>query len=317
MRFTHAHTPAAFCSPTRYSMLTGNYAWRGRTPNGTWGFDVPGQILPGQKTVANLLKEAGYRTAMFGKQGFGGEHARKADGTADFTRPMIDGPKSWGDRLFGHHPARASGGTVFFPRERIAGMRGGETRSRKGGVPRSGRQRRKPPEGRGLFGAGLGPRQGGRTSPRSRTEVSRLAFRPEKTCAVLHALLRGWHHWPYAPAESLAERKLRGETGMTDHTDMVLETDILLSAMMEMLEERGLLNDTLICFTSDNGGIPLERSFGHDAVGGCAGRKASSLRVGTGCHSCCAGREKSPPERQAIKWSALMTSWPPPWIWPA
>ncbi len=41
MRFTHAHSPAALCSPTRCSMLTGNYPWRGREAAGTWGFNVP------------------------------------------------------------------------------------------------------------------------------------------------------------------------------------------------------------------------------------------------------------------------------------
>src|SRR3712207_6585636 len=52
MQFTNAHTPTGLCSPTRYCMLTGNYAWRGRSPGGTWGLDMPSQILPGQKTLA-------------------------------------------------------------------------------------------------------------------------------------------------------------------------------------------------------------------------------------------------------------------------
>jgi arylsulfatase A-like enzyme len=43
---------------------------------------------------------------------------------------------------------------------------------------------------------------------------------------------------------------------------------------MEVLEKRGLLADTLICFTSDNGGIPSEQYLGHDAVGGLRGMKS-------------------------------------------
>jgi len=52
-----------------------------------------------------------------------------------------------------------------------------------------------------------------------------------------------------------------------------METDILLGALMAMLEKRGLLESTLICLTSDNGGLPYERDCGHDAVGGLRGRK--------------------------------------------
>ena len=43
IRFTDAHAPAAVCAPTRYSILTGNYPWRGRNPNGTWLFNMPPQ----------------------------------------------------------------------------------------------------------------------------------------------------------------------------------------------------------------------------------------------------------------------------------
>jgi len=67
MRFTNAHSPAALCAPTRYSMLTGNYPWRGRSVGGTWGYNVPSHLKPGQETVATLLKKAGYRTGYVGK----------------------------------------------------------------------------------------------------------------------------------------------------------------------------------------------------------------------------------------------------------
>ena len=273
MRFTHAHTPAAFCSPTRYSMLTGNYAWRGRTPNGTWGFDVPSQILPGQKTVANLLKESGYRTAMFGKQGFGGEHARKADGTADFTKPMIDGPKSWGFDYSAIIPRGHQAAPYFFLVDELPEcgadklVRGKATSlavEGKGGTVPKALDYSEPDWDHAKVGERL----------LGHAEKFLDWHLAQKTPApfYMHFCADGAHS-PYAPPESLAGRRLREETRMTDHTDMVLQTDILLGALMEMLEKRGLLNDTLICFTSDNGGIPLEKSFGHDAVGGLRGKK--------------------------------------------
>ena len=81
-------------------------------------------------------------------------------------------------------------------------------------------------------------------------------------------------HAPYAPAEKIRGTALKDQTKMSSHTDMVLETDLLLGKLMEVLEKRGLLEDTLICFTSDNGGIPAEQHLGHDAVGGLRGLKS-------------------------------------------
>ena len=282
MRFTHAHTPAAFCSPTRYSILTGNYAWRGRTPNGTWGFDVPSQILPGQKTVANLLKEAGYRTAMFGKQGFGGEHARKADGTADFKKPMIDGPKSWGFDYSAIIPRGHQAAPYFFlvdelpecgaeklVRGKAASIRAEE--GKEGAIIPEALDYSEPDWDHAKVGERL----------LGHAEKFLDWHLGQKTPApfYMHFCADGAHS-PYVPPESLAGRRLRGETRMTDHTDMVLQTDILLGVLMEMLEKRGLLNDTLICFTSDNGGIPLEKGFGHDAVGGLRGKKGHIFEGG-------------------------------------
>lgn len=67
MRFTDAHTPAALCAPTRYTVATGNYTWRGGTPGGTWGWNAAPQFLPGQKTVGHLFQASGWiRTYWLG-----------------------------------------------------------------------------------------------------------------------------------------------------------------------------------------------------------------------------------------------------------
>ena len=88
-------------------------------------------------------------------------------------------------------------------------------------------------------------------------------------------------HAPYKPAGSIRGTALKDQTKMAPHTDMVLETDVLLSKLMEMLEMRSQLADTLICFTSDNGGIPSEQYLGHDAVGGLRGLKGFVTEGGT------------------------------------
>ena len=67
MIFTDAHSGSAVCTPTRYGILTGRYAWRSRLKNGVlWGYSPP-LIEAGRMTVASLLQEHGYRTAGVGK----------------------------------------------------------------------------------------------------------------------------------------------------------------------------------------------------------------------------------------------------------
>ena len=68
MIFTDAHSGSSVCTPTRYGLLTGRYAWRTRLQAGVLdgGNDEP-LIAAKRWTVAGLLKQAGYRTACIGK----------------------------------------------------------------------------------------------------------------------------------------------------------------------------------------------------------------------------------------------------------
>lgn len=272
MRFTRAHSPAALCSPTRYSMLTGNYAWRGRTPNGTWGFDTPSQILPGQKTVAQMLQPAGYRCALIGKQGFGGEHAKLPDGSTDFTRPMIDGPRSWGFDFSAIIPRGHQAPPLLFlvnERPEVGADR----------LVRLAKETDRPLDSDIAEPDWDHAQVGERLLGHARRFLDEHLRQAKGAPFYLHFCTDGAHS-PWEPAETLAGRKLRGETGMTAHTDMVLQTDLLLAGLMDLLAGHGLLDDTLIFFTSDNGGIPDERHLGHDAVGGLRGKKGTIFEGG-------------------------------------
>ncbi len=268
MRFTNAHTPAALCAPTRYSMLTGNFPWRGREAGGTWGFNVPAQFREGQKSVANFLQQAGYRTAMFGKSGIGGLHAEK-DGKPDFTQPMTDGPKRWGfDYSFIIPRGHQSTPYLFLENE----------------LPTCGADKLVKLKGKkGGAGSNYTDPDWDKTKVGDRLLDAAEKFLDDVTAKnkqsgnpapfFMHFCTDGAHA-PYGPADEIRGIALKGQTKMNAHTDMVLETDVLLGKLVEMLEKRGLLADTLICFTSDNGGIPAEQHLGHDAVGGLRGMKA-------------------------------------------
>ena len=74
LRFTSGYCSASTCTPTRYSLLTGTYAFRGER-TGIAPPNAPAIIKPGTETIASILKRAGYATAVIGKWhlGLGGD----------------------------------------------------------------------------------------------------------------------------------------------------------------------------------------------------------------------------------------------------
>jgi arylsulfatase A-like enzyme len=64
--FTQAHTTSATCTPSRYSLLKGEYAFR-RKDTGVATGDASALIPAGQQTVATIFSKAGYNTAAIGK----------------------------------------------------------------------------------------------------------------------------------------------------------------------------------------------------------------------------------------------------------
>ena len=66
VRFTSGYCSASTCTPTRYSFLTGTYAFR-RPGTGIAPPNSPAIIQPGTETLPSLLQKAGYKTAVIGK----------------------------------------------------------------------------------------------------------------------------------------------------------------------------------------------------------------------------------------------------------
>ncbi|MFW5832404.1 MAG: sulfatase-like hydrolase/transferase, partial [Prolixibacteraceae bacterium] len=104
MLFRDAHTSSSVCTPTRYGILTGRYNWRTRLKNSVlWGYSET-LIKPKELTVAELLKQAGYKTGFVGKWHLGWNWALKSEDETDvdFSKPVKNGPLSHGfDYSFG------------------------------------------------------------------------------------------------------------------------------------------------------------------------------------------------------------------------
>ena len=90
VRFTNAHAVASTSTPSRYSLLTGEYPWRKSGTDVAAG-DAAMIISPDQYTVADVFKEAGYTTAAFGKWHLGlGSQTGKQDWNAPITPALVD-----------------------------------------------------------------------------------------------------------------------------------------------------------------------------------------------------------------------------------
>ena len=96
IRFTNAHTVAATSTPSRYSLLTGEYAWR-RPDTDIAAGDVKMIIRPEQYTMADMFKSAGYATAAIGKWHLG---LGDKTGGQDWNSPL---PAALGDLGFDYH----------------------------------------------------------------------------------------------------------------------------------------------------------------------------------------------------------------------
>jgi arylsulfatase A len=102
VRFTDAHSPSAVCTPTRYALLTGRYAWRSRLQKNVIGPFSPPLIAEQLLTVPAMLREQGYATACIGKWHLGWGWPKPENGKRDFSKPIPDGPTTRGfDSYFG------------------------------------------------------------------------------------------------------------------------------------------------------------------------------------------------------------------------
>lgn len=264
IRFTDMHSPSSVCTPTRYGILTGRYAWRTRLERGVlWGYS-PNLIEPGRMTVASLLRQHGYRTAAIGKWHLGlGEHEK-----TDYSRPLRPGPLDHGFEYFFGIPASLdmdpylwveNDRAVEAPTHRIEG-------------------RNQP---RGVFW------RPGAIAPSFRLEevLSTLTGRavryiraqsPERPFFLYVALTSP--HTPWLPGPAF-----RGKSKAGDYGDFVAETDDALGRILQALDETGLGKDTLVIFTSDNGAhwTPEDKArYAHRANAGWRGMKADIWEAG-------------------------------------
>jgi len=299
IRFTDAHSPDSVCTPSRYGILTGRYSWRGKLKTGVLFNWEPPLIESGRMTLASLLKENGYRTAISGKWhlglGFtakpgkevnfqeplpwpgGPEPDRAISESIDLSVPVFGGPEELGfDEAF--YTAGCSTDQepfCFIENTVMLGMRNASYRN---------------PSGSWRTGMAA-PDWVNETVDVSFTEWG-LRFiekshkeKPEQPFFLYLPLSS-----PHSPHVTAAFAHGKSEAGTRG--DMVWLVDWATGQISSKLEELGLTENTLIIVTSDNGPLlgslefgksegTAEMTNGHKSMGDLRGKKG---RVWEGGH---------------------------------
>ena len=289
--FTDAHTSAAKCAPSRYSIITGNYQWRGRLSWGTWKYKGGSQVLAGQETLGGLLKRAGYTTAIIGKYNLAANFYKKnsnsfatvgdLDTSVDFTRAMVDGPNGRGfDYSFVAMMGIQAGPYAFFengilygdPSKLMTWKVGdyGDTQILVDGI--------------GLpnwVTRDVGPTLATKALDFIEAQHHAQAEAAEPKPFFLYLDTQAVHS-PRKPPVSIGGRSILGTTGLGARTDMLVEIDAIVDALIQRLDQLALLDDTLIVFSSDNGGLNVysEQRAGHQTSGGFRGDKGTIYEGG-------------------------------------
>jgi arylsulfatase A-like enzyme len=268
MRFTNAHGAAAECAPMRYSALTGNYQWRGRRDWGTWRYYDSSQILPGQKTVGDLLKSVGYNTAFIGKLHMGGNFLAKGSTAitrdpllVDFSRPFGDGPIAHGFIYsFPLLEGIQAPPYAYFENDRLVG---------DANLLRQWVAGRYGSSVIGSTGIGMpywdSSKVGADLTTKALEFITRHKTTYGKTKPFFLYFAATQVHPPHSPPATFLGQPVRGATKMCARQDMVYELDLTVGALIAKLRTEKLLADTVFIFTSDNGGAP--DNCGHDASG--------------------------------------------------
>ena len=283
IRFTDAHSPSAVCAPSRYSVMTGNYPWRGRLENGTWMFHQRSQILDGQTTLGQLMKHAGYHTAFLGKVHLGGTVYSKTTRKPvtwkfdfhdiDFSRKWKDGPSDLGFDFTYSLPQGIQGSPYIAFRN---GMLDGAPENLIEWEP-------------GIYGSSEIPTKGfgfkhwnsSEAGPQLISEATAFIDRHVKdhvdTPFFMHYCTESCHV-PHTPPKTLAGKDIKGAAGDA-HLDMIYEADVQLGILVDHLKTQGLLKNTLILFASDNGGLargkPGNHRLDHNSNAPLRGSKAT------------------------------------------
>lgn len=280
IRFTDAHSGSAVCTPTRYGILTGRYSWRTRLKSGVLGGFSTHLIDPDRYTVADLMKDRGYHTAMIGKWHLGWDFVFKKgvpserfvliEGESiDYDGEVKNGPDVLGfDYYYGHCGSLDMAPYVYVENGKVTA----------------------PPDRRTVNHDYKGFWREGPTG----SDFDHVQVTPNfvnRACRYIDERAKSSQpfflylalpspHTPILPLD-----RFMGTSNTNFYGDFVKQVDWHMGQIMEALVRNGLVDNTLFIFTSDNGCSPradfeeLEKAD-HKPGGIYRGNKADIYEAG-------------------------------------
>lgn len=299
VRFTNGYATSATCTPSRYALLTGIYPWRNKDAKILPG-TAPLLISTTQQTLPKMLKKQGYQTAAVGKW-----HLGLGSGDTDWNEHVTPGPNEVGfdysyimaatqdrvptvyiedgfvDGLDPNDPIEVSYDSNFEgeptgldnPEMLTMKWHHGHNNSIVNGIPR------------------IGFMKGGDAAKWKDEDMadhflekaqSYVKEHKDKPFFLYYALQQP--HVPRTP-----NPRFVGKSGLGPRGDVILEADWVVGEFMKTLKGEGLLENTIVIFSSDNGPVlndgyyddAVEKNGAHTPTGGLRGGKYSLFEAGT------------------------------------
>lgn len=300
IRFTRAHASSATCTPSRYSMLTGTYAWREpgiRIARGNAALMIDTGVL----TLPSVFQKAGYTTGVVGKWHLG----LGPDGGPDWNGEIKPGPLEIGFNYAFLIPATGDRvPCVYVENHRVVGLEPADPiqvsyEENTGNWP-TGKEdpellKMHPSHGHdqtivnGI--SRIGYMSGGKSALWTDENMADTLVRRAREFMIRNRdqpffLFFSAHdiHVPRVPHERFA-----GRSGMGPRGDVILQFDWTVGALMEELDRLGLSDNTIVVLTSDNGPVvddgyqdrAAELLSTHRPAGFLRGGKYSAFEGGT------------------------------------
>ena len=299
IKFTNGYASSATCTPSRYALLTGMYPWRNKKAKILPG-TAPLLISTEQETLPKLLKKQGYQTAIVGKW-----HLGLGTGVVNWNERVSPGPNEVGfDKSYIMAATQDRVPTVYIKDGNVVGLdkndpiqinykenfegeptaisnpemltmkwHHGHNSSIVNGIPR------------------IGYMKGGEAAKWKDIDMADHFLGKAQDYVKKHKdnpfFLYYAMQQPHVPRTP--HPRFVGKSGMGPRGDVILEADWMVGEFMKTLKEEGVLENTLIVFSSDNGPVlndgyyddAVEKLGNHDPKGGLRGGKYSIFEAGT------------------------------------
>ncbi|WP_163400084.1 sulfatase family protein [Flavobacterium fluviatile] len=250
--FMDGHSSDAVCTPSRYGLLTGRYSWRTSLKENVLHADGPCLIEKDRMTIASLLRENGYATAMIGKWHLQMEFVGDINkGNRDWSKPFTDGPIEKGfDYFFGIPASMNYGILTYLENDRVLDPPTLFTKKKMDITPRT--YRMTPPyeteKKKGYV----------EVAPSFNDELVLETLTNKAVAYVGSASKKDKPFFLYLPLTSphlphCTHPDFQGKSNCGNYGDFMQETDYRVGQVLDALKANGLEENTLVIFTSDNG----------------------------------------------------------------